>query len=138
MIRIFLFLRLGLVQLLIPLYTKKHISLIKTTLGDTLTSLQDSDGGVIPVSEVHESPRFMIFLIMLLLSGLIIQPVFQHIILILLPGSIMMSALHRSPFMTILNMLFLLVKLAFMTILTSLCLRFSNNLLLACPSLHPP
>ena len=49
----------------------------------------------------------------------------------------MKSGLPSTPFFTILMTLFLLVKLAFMTTLTGLWNRLSNNLPLACLSLHP-
>ena len=37
-----------------PLATEQLISHIRVTLADTISSVPDSDGGVIPVSEVFE------------------------------------------------------------------------------------
>ena len=56
--------------------TEQLISHTRTALVDTTASLQDSDGVVIPVQEVLELLRFMIFWTMLCLCGLGIQLVF--------------------------------------------------------------
>ena len=53
-----------------------HISCIRTVLVDTIASLQDSDGEVMPVVEGHELLRFMIFWILPYQTGLGIQLVF--------------------------------------------------------------
>ena len=55
----------------------------------------------------------------------------------LLPGSVVKSGFHSYPFFTILRMLFLLVKLAFMAVLTHLWHRLSNNPPLACLKSSP-
>ena len=41
-------------QLFMPLNTEQLISHIRVALVDTISSLQDSEGGVVSVSEVHE------------------------------------------------------------------------------------
>ena len=55
LIRIYQTFRLVLVLLLMPLlYTEQLISHLRLALVDTLSSLPNSEGGVIPVSKVHE------------------------------------------------------------------------------------
>ena len=54
LIRVLLISRLPLVQELMPLQAQQLISDTRTTLVDTVTSMQGSDGGVIAASGVHE------------------------------------------------------------------------------------
>ena len=61
--------------------------------------------------------------------------IFQHMCLILFPGSVMRSRLHSSLFYTISGMGFLLVRLSCMAILTGLWHRFSNSLPWVCLNL---
>ena len=55
----------------------------------------------------------------------------------LLPGSVVKSGLHSSPFFTDWRTMLHLVRFAFMDALTGLCFRLSNNIPLTCPSLQP-
>ena len=69
--------------------------------------------------------------------GLGIQLIFKHLFLILLPDSVVRLQLHSIPFFTVLRILFLIVKLAFIATLTSLWCRLGNYFPLACFSLQP-
>ena len=53
------------------------------------------------------------------------------------PGNVVKSRLCSSPFFTVLNTLFLIVRLIYMVTLTGFWCRLSNNLLLACHRLQP-
>ena len=56
--------------------TEELISHTRSAIVDTNSSLKESDGGVIPVSEEHELPQFLTFWTMLCLNGLLIQLTF--------------------------------------------------------------
>ena len=108
------------VAALATLDMKPLMSCNRTTLVDTISSLQDSDGVVLPVAEVHELLRLMTFWIMTNPSGLGIQLVFYSYSLFLLPSSVVKYRLHNIPFFMIVRTLFLSLKLAFMAALTGL------------------
>ena len=61
---------------LASLDTEQLISHTRAAFVDTIASLQDSDGGVLSVSEVHELLIFMIFHIILYIKRFVIQLVF--------------------------------------------------------------
>ena len=68
---------MALVQLLMLIDTEQLIFCTKTVLVDAIASLQDCDGGVIPVLEVLALLRFMIFWTMLCLKVLGMQLLFS-------------------------------------------------------------
>ena len=64
----------------------------------------------------------------LFLSKLVMQLIFYHFCLLLLPGNVK-SKLSSSLFLTPLSTLYIIVVLLFMVISTWICFRFSTNLL---------
>ena len=89
------------------------------------------------VSEVYEFLRFMTLQTVLCPNRLIIQFIFKHIFLILLPGNVMMPGLHSIPSFTTLMIVFLLVRLAFIVTSTGLWQRLTNTRHLDCSGLQP-
>ena len=118
--------------------TEQLVSNTRTAVVNTIASLQDSDGGVIPVQEVLE----LLTKIWHILDNAVSKWVgnkliFKTFFLILFSASVMKSGLCSIPFFTFSRTLFLLVKLAFMAALIALWHRFSKNLPLPCLSLSP-
>ena len=79
------------------LYMEQLISHLRVALVDTVSSLLDSEGGVIPVSEVHE----LLIKIHDILDNAVSKWVCNSVhilahVLILLPGSVVKLGLHIS------------------------------------------
>ena len=85
--------------------TEQLISYLQVALVDTLSSLPEAEGDVIPVSEVHE--------LLLQIHGILDKAVSKrvgnsacilaHLFIILFPGSIVRFGLHSSLFSTVLR-----------------------------------
>ena len=102
-------------------------SCTRAAFPDTITSLQSCYEAVITVSEVYIILRFMTFWTMLCLNGLLIQFIFWHSFLILLPGGTVKSGLHRFPFFTMFVILFFLLSLVLVAASSVLWHRLPNN-----------
>ena len=97
--------------------TEQLISCLRFAVVDTITSLSNSEGGVIPLSKVCE----LLIKVHDILDNAVSNElgthlIFYHMCLILLPGSIMRSGLHSSPFFMVSKMWFLIVRLAYMAV----------------------
>ena len=90
------------------LNTEQLISCTSLVLVDTFSSPQDSEGGVIYVSEVWGFHTKINDIIDIAMS--------KWMFLILLPGSVLKFGLLSSPFFTVSRTWFLIVRLAFMAI----------------------
>ena len=119
--------------------TEQLMSCLGVALVDTLSSLPDSEDGIILVSEVCN----LLLKVHDILDNAVSKWVgnsahilaHDHMILILFPGSVMRSGLHTYLFFTVSRMWFLLVRLASMAAVTSLLHRLSNSLSWVCLSL---
>ena len=83
---------------------------------------------------VNYFSRFTTFWTMLFPNELGTWLIFEHMCLILFPGSIVRSGLHSSLFFTVSGMWFLLVRPACMAVLTGLWCRLSSTFLWVCLS----
>ena len=116
--------------------TEQLISHLRVALLVTLSTLSNSEGGIIPVSEVCELLLKVHDILDMAVSKQVGNSThILHMCLILFPGSIMRSGLHSSIFFIASGMWFLLVRPVCMVVFTGLLHRLSSSLLWVCLSL---